>query len=376
MKPKRPKITPAQLSIYTEPLVDIYIALEEDIFQMIAKRLKTSKDISRDNVFDWQVDKMNQLRLINEDTIKALSETTGLASREIRKTIRETGIISMESVDQELKDIYPTLPIPSDLDNVLESFVRQTFRELDNFVNQTLITTNFGEGSATRMYRKIVEETTGRVLAGTTTINKAVAETTIKWANKGINTSFIDKGGNVWGLERYARTVLRSTTNRTYNELRMSRMKEHGVDLVLMSSHPNARPACARIQGTVISTERNPSNPKYDSIYNHGYGEPWGVRGINCAHMFFPFVEGLMEKNQPQYSEKEALEGFKKQQKQRYYERQIRDAKRSLKIAEEVGDKEVIQHQKKLVRNRQARMREFINESGRTRQYDREQIYS
>src|SRR5699024_9322908 len=142
-----------------------------------------------------------------------------------------------------------------------------------------------------------------------------------------------------------------------YNELRMSRMGEYGVDLVLMSSHSHARPACAPIQGKVVDTTEERLNPDYPNIYDYGYGEPWGVRGIHCAHMFFPFIEGINDNNQPQFTEEEAEKGFKEQQKQRYYERQIREAKRSLKIAEEVGDEETIQKYKKLVRNRQSRMR-------------------
>lgn len=374
MDPKKPKITPEQLNMFTEPVVDIYRALEDQVFQMIAKRLKTSKDLTSDTVFEWQVDKLNQLRLINEDTIKALSQATGKAEKEIRKAIKDTGIVTIESVDHELKDIYPQLPVPSHIDNILESYVNQTFREIDNYVNQTLITTNFGEGTVTRMYRKIVEETTGKVLAGTTTTNKAIAETVIKWADKGIETAFIDRGGHVWSLERYADTVIRSTVNRTYNELRMSRMQEYGVNLVLMSSHSHARPACASIQGTVVSTERVPSNPKYKSIYDYGYGEPAGVRGINCSHIFYPFVEGMNENNQPQFDEDEAVKEYELRQKQRYYERQIRKAKRSLKLAEEIGDEETILKYKRLVRARQARIREFINEHDLPRRYDKERV--
>src|SRR5690606_4414383 len=142
MDPIKPKITPEQLDLFTEPVTDIYRALENEIFLMVAKRLKTSKDLSADTVFEWQIDKMNQLRLINEDTIKALSQATGLAEREIRKAIRDTGIITIESVDHELKDIYPPLPIPSHINTILATYVNQTFREIDNFVNQTLITTN------------------------------------------------------------------------------------------------------------------------------------------------------------------------------------------------------------------------------------------
>src|SRR5699024_9000469 len=251
-------------------------------------------------------------------------------------------------------------------------FVSQTFRELDNFVNQTLITTNFGEGTVTRMYRKIVEETTGRVLAGTTTINKAIAETVIKWSKKGIDTAFIDRGGNVWSLERYADTVLRSTVNRTYNELRMSRMDEYGVHTVLVTTLRDPREVCSHAQGKVLTTRE--SDPEYESIYDYGYGRPDSLRGINCRHQLIPFIPGINENNQKQYSEEEMTKNRESRQKQRYYERQIRKAKRSLNIAKATGDEVSILRYKKLVRNRQARMRQFINESGRTRDYTRERV--
>lgn len=372
MIPKRPKITPEQLNIFTEPVTDIYRALEDEVFEMIAKRLKTSKDITKDNVLDWQIDKMNQLRLINNETVKALSKTTGVAEKEIRKAIKDTGIEIINSVDYELSQVYSKLPEPSHIDRVLESFVNQTFRELDNFVNQTLITTNYGQGTVTNTYRKIVEETTGKVLAGTTTINKAIAETTIKWANRGIDTGFVDRGGNVWTLERYSETVLRSTVNRTYNDLRMSRMQEYGIDLVLVSSLPDPREICSHIQGKVASLTGD--HDDYPDIHDYGYGTPGGIRGINCRHQFFPFVEGLMENNQPEYSKSEMDKGRELRQKQRYYERQVRKAKRSLKVAETVGDEDVIAHQKKLLRNRQRASREFVREHGLTRRYDRERV--
>ncbi|MGN8987964.1 phage minor capsid protein, partial [Ligilactobacillus salivarius] len=54
-----------------------------------------------------------------------------------------------------------------------------------------------------------------------------------------------------------------------------------------MSSYPNSRKACAYIQGKVVNIVPidDPNyNDKYDSIYNHGYGEPAGTLGINCRH--------------------------------------------------------------------------------------------
>lgn len=371
----KPTITPRQLSIYTQPITDIYIALEQEIFDMIVKRLKTDKGHDKDYVLQWQVEKMQQLRMLNLETIQALSKATGIAEKEIIQAINDIGYETIRSVDEELKYLKRKRPTPTHIDAILEQYVKQTFREIDNYVNQTLITTQYGEGTVTRMYRKIVEETTGRVLAGTKTINQAMAETVIRWADKGVETSFVDKGGNTWHVERYVDTVLRSTVNRTYNELRMSRMDDYDVSLVLVSSHAAPRPACSKIQGRVASIKQpNENTSKYPSIYEFGYGEPDGIRGINCKHIFYPYVEGLSENNQIQYDEEKANERYELTQKQRYYERRIRKAKRNLKIAEQAGEEQLINKYKKQVRNRQAKVREFINTNDLPRRYDKERI--
>ncbi len=370
----KPKITPYNLDLFSAPVTDIYRALETEIFTLVAKRLKTKSTHDRDYVLQWQIEKMNELKMLNKETIKALAKATGLSEQAIIQAINDVGYKTMQTVDDELKILRKPLPPTNHIDNILKSFVSQTFREINNFVNQTLITTNYGEGTVMKMYRRIVEETTAKVLAGTTTINKALVETVVKWSDKGIQTAFIDKGGNPWSLERYADTVIRSTVNRTYNELRISRMDQYGVDLVLVSSHPDPRPACAPIQGKVASIKNPSSNPKYPSIYEFGYGTPGGLRGVNCRHMFYPYVEGLNVNNQIQYSEADMKRNRELSQKQRYYERQIRKAKRSLMLAEEIGDEETIQRYKRLVRARQAKVREFVEEHNLIRRYDKERV--
>lgn len=369
----KPKITPSQLNIYTEPIVDIYAALEEQIFEMMAKRLKTIKNVTQDNVLDWQIDKLNQLRLVNTETVKRLSQATGVAEKEIRKAIHNVGIDTINSVDYELSNVYDKLSMPSHIDEMLETYVKQTFRDFDNYVNQTLITTNYGQGVVTRTYRKMVEETTAKVLAGTMTTNKAITDTVIKWSKRGIDTAFVDRGGNVWSLENYARTVIRSTVNRTYNEQRISRMDEYGVHTILVTTLPDPRDICSHAQGKVLTT--NDSDPDYESIYDYGYGTASGLRGINCRHSFIPFVPGLSENNQPKYSESDMEKNREQRQRQRYLERQIRDAKRSKKLSEILGDNEAVDKYNKLVRDRQARLRGFISDTGRTREYYREKVH-
>jgi len=372
----RPKITPEQLNIFTEPITDIYRALEEDVFLMIAKRLRTSDDITNDNVLQWQMDKLMQLRLLNEDTIKALSQVSGVAKRDIRQVVKDAGLATIDSVDHELKDVYPKRSMPSNIDNVLESYVNQTFREFDNFINQTLITSTFGSGTVARTYQRIVEETTAKMLTGTKNINQVVTETIVRWQEKGLASGFIDKGGRVWSVENYARTTITSTVNRVYNDLRMSRMDEYGVHTVLVSSLPDPRDICSKIQGGVVSMKEPGENTsEYPSIYDYGYGTPGGIRGINCRHLLIPFILGVNTNNQRKYSDKNMEKHREERQKQRYLERQIRKAKQNLKVAEVIGDEDSILKYKQMVRRRHQSMRHFITETGRTRQYSREKVY-
>lgn len=90
--------------------------------------------------------------------------------------------------------------------------------------------------------------------------------------------------------------------------------------------------------------------------------------------MFFPFIEGVNINNQPQYSEETMKRNRELRQRQRYYERQIRKAKRSLMLAKELGDKKAVEKYKRLVEDRQARIREFTREHGLKRFYDRERL--
>ena len=387
-------MTPEKIAEISKKLGIIYSELETEILVMIANHLKTSEDYS-DDVFTWQVEKLNELSLIDQETIKLLSKVTRLTEKEIEQIFDEVLIDTINTVDKQAEEAYEKakrtglieafivltlmesfepLPVGNEYRELVERHKRTVFREFNIFINETLITTNLGQGAVAQMYRDIINRAASRAMTGEITIQKAVAETVIEWSRRGVLTSFVDKGGKIWRLETYAETAIRSTINNLYNDVTIERMKEYGTDLVLVSSLPDPREACSRIQGKVASLSNPSSNPKYPSVYDFGYGEPWGLRGINCRHRFFPWFEGISENNQPQYSEEEMTKNRELRQKQRYLERQIRRAKRELKLAEAIGDEEMTLAKKRLVRRRQARMREFINETGRTRQYDRERV--
>lgn len=369
----------------SQQIMDTYSALQDQIFKVIIDTLKDSdyKHVDKDDVVLWQAQQLQKLGKLNRQTIELMSNADGLSKAAIEDLVKFNGMQIKDEVDSEIQNISNApAPANSDVGTILNGIVNQTWTNLQNNVNETLVTRNYGASSVTRTYRRILTESTAATVSGLMTHQDAVESAIYRAVDRGLPTKLVDKAGHNWSLEGYTRSVLRTTVNQTYNSVRLKRMKEFGMNLALMSSHPNSRPACAYIQGHVVNLvppEDPAYNDEYDSIYNHGYGEPAGTQGVNCRHRLFPYVPGVSVNHQPQYDPEEAIKNGKLVQKQRARERAIRDAKHRLKAAEELGDVEMQNKAKTLIRARQSKMRDFIKETNAghktpilTRDYARE----
>jgi len=224
---------------------------------------------------------------------------------------------------------------------------------------------------AQQVYLDILNTTVGKVLGGVITPQQALRQTVSKWAQKGI-PAFIDKAGRKWSTEAYINNVTRSTSNNVANEMQMKRGDEYGVDLIEVSSHLGARPLCRKWQGAIYS--KSGKHKKYRPLSDTSYGEAAGLGGCNCRHQFYPFIEGVSTQRYEPYDDTENDRVYKESQQQRHLERQIRKAKKEVKVMEALGDPEGVKEAKNKVSQRQAAMREFINQTKRKRQYNREQI--
>ena len=368
-----------------QKIIDAYSTLQEQIFEVIINTLKESdyKHVDKEDVVLWQAEQLQKLGRLNLQAIKLMAETDGLSQTAIEDLIKFHGLQIKQEIDSELQHVTGS-PIPSseETELLIKGIVDQTWNDLQNNVNETLITRNYGNSAITQTYRRILTESTAATVSGLMTHEDAVNLAIQRAVDRGLPTKLIDKAGHTWSLDGYVRTVINTTVNRTYNAVRLQRMKDFDMHLALMSSHPNSRPACAYIQGHVVNLvppESPDFNPRYDSIYNHD--KPSGTQGINCRHILFPYVPGVNENHQPQYDPKEAIKNGKLVQQQRARERAIRDAKRRLKAAEKLGDENKINQAKTLIRARQAKLREFIKETNAgkeipilVRDYDREKI--
>lgn len=374
----------------TDQLADMYANLESRIFTEIIQVLQKGKqqDVTAENVIEWQAKQLAKAGLLVKKVIQIMAEYDQLDPAYIEQVLQQDGYQIVDETTAELEKLGKKAPeVSSNANNLLDSLVNQTRQTLDNTVNQRLLTRNINQNAAVRTYQSILKKSTIETVTGLKTHEQAIKDAIYKQIDEGIPV-LKDRAGRTWSLEAYTRMVLTTTANRAYNDARTKRMQEMGQSLCVMTSHPNSRPACAYIQGKVVNIVPDDSpdyNPKYDTIYNHGYGTPAGTLGINCRHVLFPFEEGVNVNHQPQYDPQEAIKNGNLQQRQRAYERSIREAKKRLKAAEAMGDVEMVTKTKSFIAGRQRQLREFIQQvnanSGKkyqilVRDYSREQAHN
>lgn len=363
--------------------VDIYSKLEQDIYARIIQTLKTTKfdTVDSQNVLRWQVEQLSKMGVLNKQVIALVAKYTGESQQAIKKLVHDNGFQVVNEIDATLsQQLHKKIAVDDEIRNTINSLQNQTWKDLDNTVNQSLLSTNYSENGAMRAYQGIIKQTTMETVVGLKTHDRALKDSVYKWVDAGIKSNLVDKGGHNWSLEGYARTVINTTAHRTFNNLRLKRMQDFGTTLAVMSSHPAAREACAYIQGHVVNLTEPGSdtyNAKYDSIYNHGYGTPAGTQGINCSHTLYPFIEGVNTNHQPQYDPQTAIDKGDIQAKQRGYERAIRQSKKKLAAAQKLGDDVGVSHYKSLISSQQKSLRELVKgHDFLHRDYSREQVYS
>lgn len=362
-----------------EQTTNYYSVLQQKIFYLLIDTTKSVRKVEPKNILQWRLEQLSKMHALTNDVIKLVSRTSGQSEKAIRRLIHKDGLQVAKRFNNTLSRALKTsVPISSEIHDIIDGFAHQTFRDMDNYVNQSLLTTNYGQNSAMRAYQGILNQTVIDVSAGNKTPQRALFDNVYKWHQAGLKTNLVDRGGHNWSLEGYTRTVMNTTAGRVYNDVSIQSMKDFNSPLATMTSHAAAREACAPIQGHIVNivpTTDERYDPEYDSIYNHDYGKPSGTMGINCAHRLYPYIKGVSHNVQPQYDPQEAIGNMKVQQKQRYFERYVRQQKTLLNDANRMNDTEGINKYKSNISAGQRNLRNIVKSHDfLTRQYDREQI--
>lgn len=378
-KKKPIKLNDEQLMLDASQVADIYHQLTLDLFDQVIDRIKERGSASLDdNPYIWQLEKMNEMGLLNEDNLKLISDRSGIAEEQLRHVIQNEGYKVYKDTKQQLLEATGggSFAGNSIIQTNLAAYVNQAMGDIDNLINTTL------PMSVRKVYQSIVQESVAKVVTGLTTSDKAISDTVMKWAKKGFY-GFTDSQGKHWKADTYARQVIKSTAWRVYREVRMAPAEELGIDTYYYSKKSTAREMCAPLQHQIVTTgvARTEAGERILALSDYGYGYAGGCLGINCRHEITPYVPGANYKPDlpdelRDLTPEQAIENANVQAKQRALERSIRQSKEFLHVAEKLGDSELISKYKSKVRIQQGAMRDYLKQHPFLhRDYTREKYY-
>lgn len=370
----------------SQPLTDVYTAMETDLMLAIARQLAAGGEINATS--EWRLKKLAEAGALSKETVQIIASYTGIQSDLITEAIEGAAMGVADRLEPALqacaRDGYISAvggtPISESMKNVVTNFRSQTKTDL-NLVNTVM---QYKAGSAYKnLVNKVYDETkrqellgvlgkhTLEVASGGTSRQEAVRNCIKEFSQKGI-PAFVDKRGREWSPEAYINMDIRTTVNNTANAAQDACCDRYGLDLIQISSHMGARPKCALDQGKLYSRS-NRSGIAHDGDGNEipfypwsstSYGQPDGILGINCHHHKYPFADGVNFQRYFPYDQEENAERYKKFQKQRAMERRVRETSRQADMLEAAGDTEGAKAARRKLREQRKAYRDYSKEHG------------
>lgn len=359
MTKKKPiKLNDQQLMLMADNVSDIYRQLCNDLFDNVVERLHDRGTYYLDQQpYLWQLEKMADVGMLNDHNIKLIAEYSGIAEKQIRYIIENEGYQVYKDTHAQLKSNTYDYSVMKDL----ISYSNQAVNDVHNLINTTL------PKSVQATYKDIIETTVAKVITGIATPQKALDETIMKFQERGFY-GYTDRAGRRQRADAYARTVIKTTARRTFNEMRMRPAQELGIDTFYYSIKAAAREMCAPLQNQIVTTgrARTEEGVKIFALDDYGYGKPGGCQGINCGHTMTPFIPGVnympdIDDDLKGLTEEQAIENANVQSKQRAMERAIRSTKERLHVAEIMDNDELTSKYKTRLTEQKRALKSYVD---------------
>ena len=360
MTKKKPiKLNDQQLMLMADNVSDIYRQLCNDLFDNVVERLHDRGTYYLEKQpYLWQLEKMDDVGMLNDYNVKLIAERSGIAEEQIRYIIENEGYKVYKDTHEQLNSNAYDYKVMNDL----ISYSNQAVEDVHNLINTTL------PKSVQATYKDIIETTVAKVVTGMATHQSALDETIMKFQQRGFY-GYTDRAGRRRRADDYARTVIKTTVRRTFNEMRMRPAQELGIDTFYYSIKAAAREMCAPLQNQIVTTgqARTEEGVKIYALDDYGYGKPGGCQGINCGHTMTPFIVGAnympdIDDDLKDLTEEQAIENANIQSKQRAMERAIRNSKEQLHVAEIMHNDELTDKYKTKLRDQKRALKSYIDD--------------
>ena len=235
----------------------------------------------------------------------------------------------------------------------LNKGIKDTQGEIKNLCNISRKCTN-------KQFIKACDEAYSRIVAGNNA-DKAIESSIRKLSQKGIEV--VGYTDHTTSMDAAVKRAVTSGVNQTSLKFKMDNCKELGINIVKTSSHGGARPSHQEWQGKLFYLH-TPVKGLQNFKKATGYGRVDGLGGANCRHSFYEVTDYEYKNNlvdTEEFDKNRNDDQYELEQKQRYYERQIRSWKKRKNILDECGVDSTKEAKK--IREWQDKRSQFIKDS-------------
>lgn len=372
-------LTPQETAEMIAGLQQLYEQIEDDLLRNVAKRFSVLDEITPETITEWQVEKLSQIGALRQENIRVLAARSGKTSTEIARILEAAGYKAVEFDDliYQLafsRGLLSTVPQPARLSPMLQTVLQgaaDNTRKYFNLINTTALE------SAQQSFITVINQTYLETSLGITDYTTAVRKAVTQLADQGISGAhYVSAAGKqTWNhIDVAVRRCIVTSTAQTAGVMQEARAKDWGANLVEVSSHMGARPSHAAWQGKIYSLDGG--TLEYPNLRaSTGYGSVTGLCGANCRHYFSPFFEGISEQTFRPYDLQENEKAYKESQVQRGLERDVRAQKRRVLTADATGDAEGLKAAQLKLKEKEAKLKAYTQQTGRYQRTNRQQVY-
>lgn len=235
----------------------------------------------------------------------------------------------------------------------LNKGIKDTQGEIKNLCNISRKCTN-------KQFIRACDEAYSKIVAGNNA-DKAIESSIRKLSQKGIEV--VGYTDHTTSMDSAVKRAVTSGVNQTSLKFKMDNCNELGINIVKTSSHGGARPSHQEWQGKLFYLH-TPVKGLQNFKKATGYGRVDGLGGANCRHSFYEVTDYEYKNNlvdTEEFDKNRNDDQYELEQKQRYYERQIRSWKKRKNILDECGVDSTKEAKK--IREWQDKRSQFIKES-------------
>lgn len=384
-------LRPEYLKGISDGIAAQFAELEGMIIWDIARRIEStiSDPMNLTATAEIQMKIMKEMGYDMKAMREAVARKLKISKEEIDQIVYDSARMSYEDdalLYQAVGKILPSVDTSAFVSNIIRATQDRLNQDLLNLSNTIGFVEENGKFYGVDDYfKRAMDRAVFQTASGAFDYQSVSRRIIKEMGASGVRTIHYDSGVTRH-FESQIRNNLLTGISQMAGQISLQNAKEMDHDIMELTAHAGARPTHSVWQGKLVSLSGKTGYLSTDDI---GYGDVAGFQGANCAHMWFPYFEGISERkytdkqleelgdqskkyefNGKMYSEYEAG------QKMRQIERSISRTKRELIGLDATNDKDMFIARSVFLRRQRDLYDEFARVSGQPKQDWRKQVYS